>query len=82
MDEKSRDVKLQEKYRQLYVKTDKQGFGASGIFVEARRRKLFELKTEREQGERKRYNYWYQVRQKVKTALIDLRLFIFRQALF
>jgi hypothetical protein len=73
MDDKTEVQKLREKYGQKYVKIDKAGFNASGLFVEATRNKLLELKDSI--GVRQ-YRFWHKNRKRVKTALIDLQLFI------
>lgn len=65
--------RLQEKYQKLYQHQNYARKG--GFFVTKRRKQLLGIfgKTARD---RKKYNFWYDVRETVKTALVDLQLFI------
>jgi hypothetical protein len=77
--------RLREKYEKLYLqsKLDSQkeeGYYHAlrrygGLFTESKRKRL--LSDERKSGrDRKNANFWYDVRETVKTGLIDLRLFL------
>jgi len=73
MDNKTEVLKLREKYRQQYVNLDKTGFNASGLFVEATRNKLLDMK---DSSGGRQYRFWHKNRKRIKTALIDLQLFL------
>jgi hypothetical protein len=77
MDEKN--PAFQEKYRKLYDALDKlapQGLNArGGIFTKKKRQQLLGLKGQSGR-DRKKYDFWYDTRQFVKAALVDIQLFI------
>jgi hypothetical protein len=68
--------RTQEKYLQLYEKADHQGYNAQGgIFTKKKRQQLLGLYGQSGR-DRTKYDFWYNTRKYVETALIDLRLFI------
>jgi hypothetical protein len=78
MSEKSDIEKLQEKYRRKYKQVNFSGYG--GIFTKKRRKQLLGLKgksgRDRPLEGQSKYSFWYDVRESVKSGLIDLQLFI------
>lgn len=78
MGEKSDIEKLQEKYRRKYKQVNFSGYG--GIFTKKRRKQLLGLKgksgRDRPLEGQSKYSFWYDVRESVKSGLIDLQLFI------
>jgi hypothetical protein len=75
-DEEREKKRLIAKYMRLYQELDNQSFSArGGIFTKKTRKRLLGIEGQTGRG-RTKYDFWYDVRKYVKTALIDLQLFI------
>jgi hypothetical protein len=64
---------LQKKYKQRYEHPD---YARQGGFLKTKKRKQLLGIFGQAGRDRKKYDFWHDVRQTVKTALIDLELFI------
>lgn len=74
MDDKESRIKfLQDKYRRLYNHPE---YARSGGFFRTKRRKQLLDISGKSGRDRSKSDFWYDVRETVKTALIDLELFI------